>query len=81
MFDLTVLALVIAALVGAPWSLGSAIGNFRTGERGRGLLLAGLSLLLAALAVYLGFLGASILVLPEAVPKLPFLWNILLNNL
>lgn len=81
MFDLTALALFIAALVAVPWTLGSAVGMLRSGNRGRGLLLAGISVFCVALAVYLGFLLSSILVLPEAIPKIPFLWDILLNSL
>jgi hypothetical protein len=81
MFDLTALALIIAAIVATPWTLGSAVGMLLTGRRGRGLLLAGLALFCGALAVYLGFLLSSILVLPESIPKLPFLWDILLNSL
>jgi len=79
-YGLTILTLFILAIIAAPWSIGSAINTFRSGHQGQGALNAGLALLWVALVVYLAFQVASLSFL-KPVPELPFLWNLLLNNL
>ena len=80
MYGLTTLTLFIISVVAAPWSISSAVNMFRLGRQGQGALSAGLSLFWAALAVYLAFQVVSLSFL-KPIPELPFLWDLVLNNL
>lgn len=79
-YDITTLTLFVMSVVAAPWSVGSAVNMFRSGRRNRGALIAVLALLWIALAVYLVIKLSSLSFL-KPVQDLPFLWNLISNNL